>query len=386
MNLKNKFLTFFAFFAFFAFAQTYSTMPLTDDFSGAGTALGASFGYVSDQAVGRVDRRNLTGSWPKFTANNGSPNTGNGLAIYNSSAPVGTNNVGFRIYLNLSGATSSVLDFWGVDWGTSFNLHKMAVRISNNGGTSFTTVTTFNISNLPYSDGIWNPFSINLLSLASANGIALTSTMVVELRIDMSETLNLTSPKSWPSEGFYIDNFSVTGTQVLPVEMISFEAEKMNAFNYLTWSTASEINNDYFEVQKSVDGTNFETIGNIQGVGNSTVQNDYQFIDHDAEYDIVYYRLKQVDFDGTISYSKIKRISNKSVNTELTVINNGSEPVLQWAFDSNNQNVVIYNQAGQLVYNGMVNREYSFSGHTAGMYTVAYWNGSEQITQKVVKQ
>ena len=367
------------------FAQTYSTMPLSDDFSASGSSLGASFGYVSDQSMGRVDRRNLTGSWPNFAANNGSPNAGKGLAIYNASTPSGTNNIGFRIYLNLTGATSSALNFWGVDWGTSFNLHKMTVRMSSDGGSNFTTVSTVNISLAPYSDGIWNAYSLNLVSLASANGVSLTSTMVVELRFDMSRALNLASPKSWPSEGFYIDDFSVTGTQVLPVELTEFAAQKESGYNLLSWSTASEINNAFFEVEKSSDGINFHKIGQVQGAGNSSEELDYEFMDHVVNDETVYYRLKQVDFDGAFEYSPVRMLTGEGEMAQLMVLDNGGQPSLYWT-SAQNTPVQIINQAGQVVYAGTIAAGYDFAGFSSGVYSVVYWNGEKPVAVKVVKQ
>jgi hypothetical protein len=85
-----------------------------------------------------------------------------------------------------------------------------------------------------------------------------------------------------------------------------FRAELVNEISSLEWATASEKNSDYFEVQKSIDGRNFEAIGRVGAAGNSTDKRVYHFIDQHSLPTIVYYRLKQVDLNGEFSYSTIR--------------------------------------------------------------------------------
>src|SRR5262249_3785882 len=85
----------------------------------------------------------------------------------------------------------------------------------------------------------------------------------------------------------------------LPVELIAFIAERHGEKNDLDWTTASEINNDYFAVQRSSDGKSFSDCGIVQGAGNSATQTIYTFSDdRPLQSPVSYYRLKQVDFDG----------------------------------------------------------------------------------------
>ncbi len=94
----------------------------------------------------------------------------------------------------------------------------------------------------------------------------------------------------------------------LPIELISFEARLNNRQVDLTWQTASEHNNDYFSVERSHDGTSWETIENLQGAGNSTSLLSYQTYDFYPYRGIGYYRLKQVDYDGKTTFSEIQRV------------------------------------------------------------------------------
>ena len=84
----------------------------------------------------------------------------------------------------------------------------------------------------------------------------------------------------------------------LPVTLTSFEGEMIDGEAHLTWETASEVNNDFFEVQRSTNGEDYVTIGVVKGSGTTTAANTYTYVDRNAFFGTSYYRLKQVDFDG----------------------------------------------------------------------------------------
>lgn len=98
----------------------------------------------------------------------------------------------------------------------------------------------------------------------------------------------------------------------LPVELIQFEGKQKLKQNILTWTTSSEINNNRFELERSIDGENFEYLGEIKGVGNSNQNKTYKFIDQSPQSGVNYYRLRQIDFDGFSIYSEIIRIENST--------------------------------------------------------------------------
>lgn len=91
----------------------------------------------------------------------------------------------------------------------------------------------------------------------------------------------------------------------LPIELINFDGTLANGIIELNWSTASEINNDYFTVEKSLDGINFLIIGNVKAANLTNNISKYQLNDNTPNKGTNYYRLKQTDFDGTFEYSKI---------------------------------------------------------------------------------
>ena len=101
-------------------------------------------------------------------------------------------------------------------------------------------------------------------------------------------------------------------TDIIPVELLAFNASVIGSDVELLWSTASELNNMGFEIERSIDGPdNFVTIGFVGGKGSSTEINHYSFTDHPHVSGInqLYYRLKQIDFDGTFSYSDVVNVS-----------------------------------------------------------------------------
>ena len=90
-----------------------------------------------------------------------------------------------------------------------------------------------------------------------------------------------------------------------PIELISFTATPQESEVVLNWSTASEINNAYFKVERSSDGENFLTLGQVQGSGTSSMYHAYSYSDETPGKGKIYYRLTQYDFDGTAHYSQL---------------------------------------------------------------------------------
>ncbi|MBX9852017.1 MAG: DUF11 domain-containing protein [Cytophagaceae bacterium] len=96
----------------------------------------------------------------------------------------------------------------------------------------------------------------------------------------------------------------------LPVSLIDFKGKMQHEDAVLTWTTESEQNNDYFNVERSLDGNNFVTIGQVDGNGNSNSTINYNYTDRSVSGRIIYYRLAQYNFDGTVHYTKVISVSN----------------------------------------------------------------------------
>ena len=118
----------------------------------------------------------------------------------------------------------------------------------------------------------------------------------------------------------------------LPVELSAFEVIKKEAEALLNWTTLSENNNDYFSIEWSTDGRNFEEIGQVEGAGTSTVEKNYSF-EHKKPYSgINYYRLRQVDFDGEYEYSDIRYVKFELGNNVFTIYPNPANEQLIMRF------------------------------------------------------
>lgn len=108
----------------------------------------------------------------------------------------------------------------------------------------------------------------------------------------------------------------------LPVELVSFTGKVQDGEILLSWETASELNNDYFIVEHSVDGRTFTEIGEVLGAGTTTVSQNYTFAHSSPSYPDNYYRLMQVDFDGAFEYSDVilVRIQNSIITDDLDFV------------------------------------------------------------------
>jgi hypothetical protein len=138
----------------------------------------------------------------------------------------------------------------------------------------------------------------------------------------------------------------------LPVTIISFTAQKLNDHTaVLEWQTGNEKNNDYFIIERSSDGINFESIGTIKGAGSSTNFLSYSFTDENPFQDINYYRLKQVDFNGQ-SENSVIRIVNFGASA-LALVSNGLDYYITVSSNENIQvNYTIYSAEGREVRTG----------------------------------
>jgi hypothetical protein len=114
----------------------------------------------------------------------------------------------------------------------------------------------------------------------------------------------------------------ISVTSSLPIELLYFNGDSFENHNHLTWSTASEHDNDYFDIEKTIDGVYFYVITTINGAGNSKIQLRYEYDDYDMYNGISYYRLKQIDYDGKFKYSNIISLDNsKKTRIVVRVIN-----------------------------------------------------------------
>ncbi len=134
----------------------------------------------------------------------------------------------------------------------------------------------------------------------------------------------------------------------LPIELLSFEAEvQENSTVTLEWETATELNNDYFTIERIQDKVQWESVIQVQGAGNSTTRRSYSTVD-DAPYaGLSYYRLKQTDFDGMFSYSPIKAVRVNSSNSVEIYPNPTQNKITVKGSKSELSQISVYDVIGQ---------------------------------------
>jgi hypothetical protein len=162
---------------------------------------------------------------------------------------------------------------------------------------------TYRDSEWDASSGSTNAIVEGTLQAQSNNGLIWTPVLSGTINT-MANTLTI------PSINYYNPHWTLVGNNnPLPVEMLYFDAT-LNADGEtdLIWVTASELNNDYFSLEKSSDGIYFSAIDTVDGSGNSVIAINYHAVDENPFQGMTYYRLKQVDFDGHFKYSEIRAV------------------------------------------------------------------------------
>lgn len=182
---------------------------------------------------------------------------------------------------------------------------------------------------------------------------------------------------------------------ILPIKLLYFTATKNGDVVGLDWATTTEINNDYFTIERSKDAFNFEPIFFKKGAGNSSINLYYSTIDKSPLSGVSYYRLKQTDFDGKYSYSNIESVvfegtkgleivntfhsvdnnllsirinceENAAINFELYDMTGKKVIALVQTLNGNNQTVLLQTK-----------------GLSSGIYLLKVFSNTEVITQKV---
>ena len=182
-----------------------------------------------------------------------------------------------------------------------------------------------------------------------------------------------------------------SGEAQLPVELISFKGSKTTEGVQLIWQTANELNNDYFIVQRSVNGQTFENIGEVQGFGTTTEMQSYSLLDISPANGLNYYRLKQVDFDGRFEYSDVITVEIEKQQTSINVYPNPSKGLynIQWSENISSQtNLEVFDMTGRLVHNEIIenntsqlNLEHLMNGN----YFLKFTNQNDVFTTRIVK-
>jgi hypothetical protein len=148
------------------------------------------------------------------------------------------------------------------------------------------------------------------------------------------------------------------GATALPVTLTSFNALQYESKIKLDWTTETEINNDYFTVERSKDGKTYEVVDIVLGNGNSNNKINYTLMDAKPHKGLSYYRLKQTDYDGNFEYFNPIAVEIKSTYDDFNIFPNPVSGNGFLTFNSlieDNKTIVIYDISGRLVYEKLYN-------------------------------
>ncbi len=196
------------------------------------------------------------------------------------------------------------------------------------------------------------------------------------------------------SQGYASDSISCEKENA--VSWVAFTGEVLDAGNALDWTTALEINNDHFLVERSIDGTTFDVIATIEGAGNKSDESNYSFLDASAPAGLAYYRITQVDYDGTSSSTEVITLSRTSVSFGITttapVPATTDVDVFFNAVNNSTISVNLYDITGKLVTAAQVNAQtgmntvnMNLSDYANGIYFITITDGVNVATERIVK-
>jgi hypothetical protein len=239
--------------------------------------------------------------------------------------------------------------------------------------------------------GVWSTDLINVASTVWGS----TNTGLANVAVHMLQTRTSDNvvAAATHGRGVYSSSNAWTGSS-LPVELLSFSGHAQKDHNSLSWSTASERNNNGFEVQRSDDGIHFSKIGFIHGAGNSTTILDYSYNDYSFPKELSYYRLVQTDNDGTATESRPISVTNPNTMklTALTAYPNPFVSTFSIRFNrlpADAVTLTAYNMLGR-VYSQTVTPESNEvtvdAALPAGAYIFRIESEGRSFLQRMVKE
>jgi hypothetical protein len=191
--------------------------------------------------------------------------------------------------------------------------------------------------------------------------------------------VSTSSPTVFNSFSRFTLGSRLVGLNPLPIELISFEPVCSSEGIHFSWTTASEINNNYFSIEYSEDGIEYEVIGTVQGAGNSSTFLNYEFYFNGAFLN-GYYRLKQTDLNGAFTtYPAVFLNCTSNENSSVTIYPNpGIDAfMLQNQQSSRDIQFEMLNNTGEIVMSGTFNESTTVYTHqlSPGLYYIRLSNG-----------
>lgn len=179
--------------------------------------------------------------------------------------------------------------------------------------------------------------------------------------------------------------------EILPVELVTFEANLSGNTTLLNWETASELNNYKFEIERSHNHIDFKTVGTVKGHGTSNIPVSYQHTDRLEDSGTYYYRLKQIDYNGTFAYSDIVAVYFQQ-DVQLMVYPNPAQDflIVQSGETKSGYMIQVYNTVGHLLLEQRLDlrsgqHRVDIGNLPKGTYFVSIYGQERMMTQQFVK-
>jgi hypothetical protein len=195
---------------------------------------------------------------------------------------------------------------------------------------------------------------------------------------------------------FASTTFTLTNAAQIPVELMTFKGHTQGTNNVLQWATASELNNQEFVIERSLNGVDFQKIGSVKGAGNSNQINNYTFTDVNAPLSIAYYQLRQIDVNGRGTVSKSITIAQKGSNKEgvVRVYPSVTNALLTVDFVANTESTFkVMDLLGRTVLSknnkngeGLSSTQLDVSALSNGMYILSFESATTKMVQKFEKR
>ena len=336
--------------------------------------LGATIAHGQDMSINIISQEN--------SANDG---------IWAQNAPAGTTTLLVSICNNDGGSTS--LAAYRIRPLISFPGAIVQVNASQPGLPPGWTVLTNDGTNIRLSNGTdviaagdCRDIVLYVTPIATGGPLTVTGTMAFANGAAPGSTTGPQTPGNNPAN----DNSTTTivVTAAVPVKLISFEGKAQDCNAVLTWKTADEINFSRFELEYRTDAGSFAPIGIIPGKQNST-GGDYKFI-YGAPSGTGFYRLKQVDVDGSYIYSPIVTVKTKCENRLTVIYPNPAKNEVTISGVQAGETIQLYSIDGHLLANKKaVNavEKMNISSYPAGTYTIVITNNEVRVmSTKLLKQ
>lgn len=181
------------------------------------------------------------------------------------------------------------------------------------------------------------------------------------------------------------------GDGILPVDLLYFYAQERDGSILLTWATASEINNDFFTIEKSNDGKNFYELATVYGSGTTSETNRYSYSDYEVTQGTVYYRLSQTDFNGETESFQIVGLNKKVITSNIeNIYSSSNQLVAQIQSDINTvASLQVTNINGQVliqkqieILEGVSTYNFDLISLPKGIYIATFAINGSHITKK----